>query len=187
MPTDEGTRWQNYFLSDDTKPAEGGAAIVGSSARLNTVLSLASAPAPNRLEFTFGADTSMDVAVEIQQGEYDPLSSSPVNREWVELATVHADPGERVTVDIPVDMVEKIAYPTNFIKELSGERTNVYHTIHIDRLRELSEITGRAELAEWADRWEGYICEWSDMSLYDGMFALSPNSTYEAKDPAELC
>lgn len=56
---------------------ENGVEITGSSARLNAVLSMASAPESNRLEFDFNASTTMEITVDIYVGSYDPLSSAP--------------------------------------------------------------------------------------------------------------
>lgn len=187
IPVEQGTRWQNYVFEQDATPVDGGVAISGSSARLNVVLSLSSAPTPNHLAFTFDADTAMDLVIEIRLGDYDPLSSAPVDTDWVKLSTVRAEPGQSLQVDVPVQMIERVAYPTNFIKELSGRHTNVYHTMHVRRLRQLAEITQNAELAVWSDRWEGYVCRWSDMAVYDGMAAARVVDPNHLQEPTAFC
>ncbi|SBR50243.1 D-glucuronyl C5-epimerase C-terminus [Halomonas sp. HL-93] len=184
----EGSRWQSYFFEGDTTPMENGVEITGSSARLNAVLSMASAPESNRLEFDFNASTTMEITVDIYVGSYDPLSSAPVDAEWVQLAKLTATPGERVSIDIPVEFLDKVAYPTNFVKQISGEQVNVYHSIHVMRLRQLADASGTEELRDWADLWEGYICRWAGMKLYDDYKARDYKAVGEQLiDPQEVC
>jgi hypothetical protein len=188
IDTNEGTRWQSYFFDADTTSIEHGVKIVGSSARLNAVLSIASSPKPNRLEFDFDAGRPMEITIDILLGSYDPLSSAPVNNKWVELTKLTAVPGARVSVDIPVEVIKQIAYPTNFRKKISGEQVNVYHPIHVLRLRQLANVSGIEELKIWSDRWESYICNWAYISRYDGYKVREYHSIEkELVDPKEVC
>jgi hypothetical protein len=190
VPVDpnEGTRWQSYFFDADTTPIEQGVEVVGSSARLNAVLSMASAPEPNRLEFDFDAGMPMEVAIDIYLGSYDPLSSAPVNPNWVELTKITAVPGERVSVDIPVEILDRVVYPTNFAKKIGGEQVNVYHPVHVMRLRQLANASGLEELKVWSDRWESYICRWAEMELYHGYKARDYEAAgVQVVDPEKVC
>lgn len=111
-----------------------------------------------------------------------------MDAEWVQLAKLTATPGERVSIDIPVEFLDKVAYPTNFVKQISGEQVNVYHSIHVMRLRQLADASGTEELRDWADLWEGYICRWAGMKLYDDYKARDYKAVGEQLiDPQEVC
>ena len=86
-------------------------------------------------------------------------------------------------------MVDLTAYPTNFIKKIEGKNTNVYHVIHILRLRSLAEWTGNPVFTQWADKWQGYVCDWSTMAIYKGLSVRDYrlDSDEIASDPASFC
>jgi hypothetical protein len=111
------------------------------------------------------------VEVQLQRGRYDPLTASQADNDWVTVARVGCPPGSaHLDVPLPWDVADLVAYPTNFVKKVGGKSTNIYHTIHIERLRQLSEMTGIRANGEWADSWLRYLGEWPDMGIYDGLF-----------------
>lgn len=174
VPVGEGTRWQNHISPDE----------VGSrSMRMNVVLSRVSHPEPNRLRFTVGEP--MQVTVDAYLGDYDPLSTAPVEPEWTEIARVAADGPE--VVEIPDRITDRVAYPTNFVKEIAGENVNVYHPLHVHRLRQLADKTGVVGLAEWADQWESYVCRWTALDIYDGLSVSAANGEQGTVEPATFC
>lgn len=75
----------------------------------------------------------------------------------------------RLDAPIPWDVAELVAYPTNFAKKIDNRQTNVYHMIHINRLRELAVATGVGEHADWADTWLRYVGEWKNRPEYEGL------------------
>lgn len=159
------SRWQLYPLDEDLEDGR----PTSSSVRLNAVLSLASSPEPNRLHFTVeGAEG--EVVVEVQTGRFDPLVSAPVDTSWERLASVPLDGRQQdVVVDIDPSTVAAVVAPTNFTKEIDGQNVNVYHSIHVQRLRQLGLATGVDQLDETADRWSAYVCDWATMDVYDGL------------------
>jgi hypothetical protein len=145
--TNYESRWANHRVNER---------------QVNIVFSLASYPSSNQVTL----DVSEPTKVQLYVGDYDPISSSPVNNRWVTVGEVDENSN---TLDIPWDLVEQIVYPTNFVKVIDGRNTNVYHPIHINRLRELREITDSDEFTAWADKWEKSMCTWGD--LYPGLDA----------------
>jgi hypothetical protein len=168
-----GRRWQNHVLEADVRsPARGSAGrfqLSGNLMRINLVLSRISYPQPNRLTAEVSTGGGI-VEVQLQRGRYDPLSVSQVDRCWVTVARLDCPPGRsRVDVPLPWDVAELVAYPTNFAKKIDGHQTNVYHVVHINRLRELAAATGVGNLREWADTWLRYLGVWRDMPVYEGL------------------
>jgi hypothetical protein len=174
VPVERGSsRWQNYL----THPAQDAAATKGeplalrrTGLRLNIVVSRLGHPEPNRITFTIVSPRAMRIRLEAYVGRYDPSTSAPVERSWESGDTVTVPAGRsRVELALPPKLVDLVAYPTNFIKEIEGHPTNVYHMIHIKRLRELHAATEVPQLAEWADRWEDYVLRWNRMPRYRGL------------------
>lgn len=174
LPIDRvgGRRWENHVLAKDVEDTGEDRALVptGNLIRLNLVLSRISYPQVNRL---VGDITSRGgiVDVQVHRGRYDPLTASQVDNEWVTVSRTDCPAGTvRLDAPIPWDIAELVAYPTNFAKRIDDKQTNVYHTIHINRLRELAVTTGVDEHAEWADTWLRYVGEWKNRPEYAGLF-----------------
>lgn len=168
-----GTRWQSFVFESDM--LEGSSP--STSVRMNIVLSLASGERPNVLAFDLRTLEPTTVTVEAMVGRYSPTKSAPVESTWETVASLSAPRGSSShSVQIPRHVVESACYPTNFVKKIHGANVNVYHTIHIQRLRQLSDATGVTSLRDWADTWERYIQEWANMPLYDGLAFRDPRS-----------
>ncbi|GAB3476996.1 D-glucuronyl C5-epimerase family protein [Nocardiopsis coralliicola] len=165
----EGTKWQNYIVE--------GAPEKGGSIELNTILSRISHPEPNRLRFT--AQDPAEVTVEIARSTYDPGSAGLGSGEWTPVARLSADGA--TSVEIPWKDAELVAYPTNFSKEIGGERTNVYHHLHIQRLRQLADAADQPQFGIWADRWSSYVCDWPEIDAYAGLSTADPNGSAEER------
>lgn len=154
---------------------------------MNAVVSLASSPEPNRLGAQVDVTKETTVRLEAKLGVFDPLSAAPMEVEWTTIGRSKVAAGKnQISFDIPMDVVERVVVPTNFAKKINGEQVNVYHSIHISRLRELAAITGINDLDEWADKFGGYICNWSKNDLYDGLKTPDPTSG-DNVDPASMC
>lgn len=138
--------------------------------RLNVVISLLSHPDSNRVVLDLETKHEMPIALWANVGSYDPHVSGPVNRRWIEVDHTKVPAGRhRVALQLPLDAVHLAAYPTNFTKKIGGHPTNVYHLIHIKRLRELHRRLDIGALAEWADRWEDYALSWASRRTYRGL------------------
>lgn len=160
------SRWQTFVLDGDMA----GSQPRGRTVRLNAVLSLATVGGGNALEVTVVADEPVHVVLEGMRGEYDPRSSAPVRSQWVRLDGVAVDPGRhRVRLAIGDEVVRAAVYPTNFVKEVDGLNVNIYHGVHIRRLREIGRATGLTEMLDWADTWADYVAQWPGMPLYEGL------------------
>ncbi|MCB2177120.1 MAG: D-glucuronyl C5-epimerase family protein [Actinomycetales bacterium] len=160
------SRWQTFVLDGDMA----GTTPTSRTVRLNAVLSIATVGGGNALEATVVADRPVRVVLEGMKGEYDPRSSAPVRSQWVRLddATTEAA-RHRVRLAIGDEIARAAAYPTNFVKEIDGLNVNIYHGVHIRRLREIGAATGIQEMLDWADTWADYVDQWPSMSIYEGL------------------
>jgi hypothetical protein len=189
LPVDQlgGRRWHNHVLEQDVVSHQDGRFQVQDKVlRINLVLSRISFPVPNRFRCGItGLGGTVDV--QLQSGRYDPLATAPADRSWTTVARVQCPAGtSSVDVPLPWDVTDLIAYPTNFAKVIDGNQTNVYHMIHIRRLRELAEATGIRDLREWADTWLRYVGKWRSMPEYQGLYVRSGSGTVEVGSVAEI-
>jgi hypothetical protein len=165
-----GTRWQNTILpTSKVESSNGNLVVIEKQLNLNGVFSLFG-KSDNRIDVVFSSSTRSLKAAAVQIGDYDPLSSSPVNERWVELPVVYDHTGLNASIDIPRSIVEHMVYPTNFVKKINGKQTNVYHGIHTQQLKRLAKITGIKEFGVWAEKWTGYACNWSNIPLYKALY-----------------
>lgn len=188
-----GQRWESHVLAKDLHgvrdPGSTGFVPNGNQLRFNLVLSRASFPRPNRLRFeVLSAGTTAEI--QLQQGSYDPLASSPANGQWVTVARSGCPDGRAlVDVALPWDVADLVAYPTNFAKRINGNQTNVYHGSHTNRCRELGMALGIRELTDWADTWHRYVAGWGDMAVYDGLYVRGSHGSVpvaEARRPVPV-
>lgn len=169
VPKREASRWENQVLPADVT-GETELRPKATTVRLSVVLSRASFPQPNVLSLAVASTRQQKVSVQVLEGRYDPLKSSAVDGMWRTVAEQVLDPGRRdINVPLPWEALDLVAYPTNFAKRIEGKQTNVYHVVHVRRLRELAARTGVEGLSAYADRWEDYICSWGGMPVYEGL------------------
>lgn len=188
VPVREASRWQYFAFPEDLEATPDGHRPTHNAVRANLLVSRGSFPTPNALLVTIDAIGATTLDLELQVGSYDPLLSSPANPKWVNVGT-HKVPAGRQTLEIelPWSATDLTAgYPTNFAKVIDGENTNVYHRIHIKRLRELYETTQIETFRRFADRWEGYICDWASMDLYDGLHVRGTTGE-QVVPPDQVC
>ena len=141
--------WQNYQLDDST---------------INVVFSLASWPDENIL--TLEVDQASQVEVCLSQ--FSPTTDAYLRcSEWVRIGEVTPEIPE---VLIPWYVVEVAAVPTNFIKVIDGNNTNVYHAVHVRRLFQLGLDLNSSELIGWAEEWLEAACNWKNIDLYEGLY-----------------
>ena len=163
---EEPTPWRMYVRSGDLVHGR----AVGRGLRANVVLSRVSWPVPNTLELEIDSARAQSVRVQVLGTRYEPCASTPGKRWWRTVARADVTGGTRsLSVPIPWDAVPWVGYPTQFNKVIDGRRTNVYHGLHVRRLRALGRSTGVSELGEWADRWAAYADGWTTMRRYRGL------------------
>lgn len=186
VPRGNLRRWQDHVVPSDIGP-DGTPAT--RNVRLNLVLSRASYPAPNVVRARVRGAAASKVRLSVNAGRYDPLSSSPVDEDWVPVADAPVPAGESmVELRIPWSRAtELIGYPTNFKKRLGGKQVNVYHPVHIKRLRELHAATRLSPFARWAERWNVAICQWSQMPLYRGLYVRDYRRGADPSGPSAFC
>jgi hypothetical protein len=177
---EDASRWESYLFPKDVD----GERVKSRSVRANLVVS---ALLGNRLMLEVEGEGIESATLQLHLGRYDPLSSAPVDPQWMEVAHSEVVDG-RVVLNVPDRVLHPVVYPTNFAKKIEGEQVNIYHAIHVMRLRELADATGVEALDEWADQWESYICEWASMSIYEGLKVRSfadPDAV--VSDPSAVC
>jgi hypothetical protein len=170
VPATDGEegRWSTYRFEEDFD----GGMLRGSSFRANLVLSMVAFPETNELSLELGAEAgTAEFELEAQVGRYDPAWTGPIDRGW-EVISDGVVEGNRVTFELEWEKLGPVIYPTNFAKDIDGESANVYHLIHVNRLRTLAEALSMPELSVWADQWEAAVCDWDVLDVYDG-FAVS--------------
>jgi hypothetical protein len=190
VPVDKRTRWEYWVDPDTARANHDGFEPKGPKVLMNVVLSRLPYPSENVVKFSIDSPRATSITLAAHVGTYDPRSAEQVHETWQSVRTVSVAAGRTdVEAALPWDLVDLIAYPTNFLKKLGGEPTNVYHAVHIQRLRSLAEWTGDSMFARWADKWEGYICDWSTMPLYAGLSVRDYRSKAAevGTDPASFC
>jgi hypothetical protein len=190
VPVQSAARWE-YWVNPATATAvDGGFTPSKSKVLANVVLSRLPYPTENVVRFTVDSPRALEVTLSANVGSYDPLTSEQANETWQPVKTVSVGSGRtEVAIPLPWSMVDLIAYPTNFIKKIEGKRTDVYHVIHILRLRKMAEWTGNATFTEWADKWQADVCAWATMPIYKGLSVRDYrlDATDLATDPSTFC
>ncbi len=97
-----------------------------------------------------------------------PLTSAAATWRTVD-EQVLARGEKQVSVSLPWEALELTAYPTNFAKKIDGKQTNSSHVVHVRRLREAAAETGGDGLTSYADPWEGYMCDWRSLPIYQAL------------------
>jgi hypothetical protein len=174
-PVGTGTRFENWVNEADVRPLSGLAfSPLRTQFRLNLVTSRLGHPAANTLRLDISSPRPMPLRLELHLGRYDPLTTAPIERTWTQIDEVVLPRGDAsVELTLRGNGIDLLAYPTSFTKKLDGHQVNVYHMIHIKRLRELHAWTGIDRFAEYAARWERYVFDWPQMPLYDGLHVRS--------------
>jgi hypothetical protein len=180
------SRWRCYTFERDIDAV---GTPAGRMVRMNLVLSRSSHPLPNLLRMRLQVSQPTTMTLEVQVGDYSPTSSAPVKQKWKRIASHDLASGEHlVTTELPWgDELELIGYPTNFLKKIDGRQTNVYHPVHIQRLRQLYAATGMPSLAHWAEVWSSYVCDWSTIRMYRGLAVRDYSGVADVVTAAEYC
>lgn len=163
----EKLRWRNFIFKEDIRNVDGIIKPNNKHFRINIVMSRISYPYTNRLNLSVSSKNNNRLIVKIYSGQYSPQASGQVNGDWQELKSIKLAKGKSdVKVDIPWKKAELVAGPTNFNKKLGKKKYNVYHFIHIKRLKEIYEISKNPIFLKYANKWEKYSKQWSSMPIY---------------------
>ncbi len=113
---------------------------------------------------------SAEYDLEIELGCYDPFSAAPVRKKWVVKQSIKPKgDAQRVRLAVPPDVYDLVGYPTNFLKSIGGKQRNVYHFIHINRLWQLAQRTGRSAFSSVSKRWAQYALQWDEHPIYKSL------------------
>jgi len=148
--------WFNHIRSSDANSAE-----------LHLLLSRASFPRENVLHLTIDAQEAGEAEITLGTSPYNLRATSMKAIAFKAIGKFQIAKGRNsIAVPISWEVADLVSYPTAFSKTIGGKTYNVYHFIHIDRLRKLHEWTGHQAFRVWADRWEAYAHKWPTMPLY---------------------
>ena len=176
VSTSGASRWSPYIFADDVQPAQHGHRPTGRSVRANLIFCRSSLTAGNKIIFALEAKTEHHMKLEVQVGEYDPLRAAPARPRWTALDQIPVEPGRmEIAIEVPPSLLDVTVYPTNCKKIIEGRQTNVYHGIHIDRLRTLARALGDSRARDWAQRWTDYAAEWPNHPLYQDCRVAIPD------------
>jgi hypothetical protein len=133
----------------------------------NLVLSMISFPEENSVSIELETSAGGEMEVLIGVGEYDPFSNNLRPTRWISLGKFNASKSTpKIWVTIPWRKAWFVAYPTNFMKKIGGRNYNVYHYIHIKRLKTLHDYTKREKFNRYYLKWFGYTKQWPEMEPY---------------------
>lgn len=174
--TSASSRWEPCLFAQDVQRSSEGYLPSGRSVRANLVFTRSSLTTGNTILMSVEASRDHRMRIDLHVGDYDPLLTSPARPRWFPIADVPILTGKSaVEVEVAPEHLDVIAYPTNCKKIIDGRRTNVYHGIHIDRLRTLGDALGNAEAVTWAERWSRYVDEWATQPIYNDCVASIPD------------
>jgi hypothetical protein len=173
------SRWNDYLFAGDTNYLADKKCVipVNSIIRLNLVLSRISYPKENALQIELESSSDQKLEVQVFKGEYSPYSAAQFHNRWISMKTIDIKKGEN-KIEVPIDwaLSDLISYPTNFLKVIDNKNYNVYHFVHISRLKEFYLITGNEELGKYSDKWEEYTTKWAKADIYQGMETTRPKA-----------
>lgn len=145
-----------------------GAKAIERRVQLNLVVSLISTPAPNCLTFDLISDEGGGVVeVFVAEGEYDPLVTGMKTEKWQSVGEYRFTQGDnQLSIDIPISIIDKAVYPTNFLKKINNKNYNAYHFVHIDGLEFIGKTLDYQPFINTAIKWSSYVDRWKLHPLY---------------------
>ncbi len=158
----------------------GGITAVCRGLRISVPVTAAGVDASSTIELDLVGVDGRPVSASTQRGEYRFVHDE--GRRTVGWAAPDDPAGlsaDGVTI-VPVSLAQLLQaqVPTSF-KHYGGHRVNVYHKIHIQRLRSLAALGGAAFL-QYADRWDRYMCGWRNAPGYADIPAADLSCTAAA-------
>jgi hypothetical protein len=134
---------------------------------INIVLSMISFPDENSVSFELETSEGGEMEVLIGVGDYDLFSGDLRPTRWISLGKFNVSKNTpRIWVAIPWREAWLVAYPTSFGKKIGGKNYNVYHYIHINRIKTLYDYTKREKFNKYHLKWIGYTKRWPEMEPY---------------------
>ncbi|AXF54563.1 D-glucuronyl C5-epimerase family protein [Salicibibacter kimchii] len=135
---------------------------------LKTLLSRYSFPKENELHLKLRSPINTTMQLFIATPIYSPTPKKRKNKEYL-LRTVKIKKGlNNIVVNIDWKGLEDVGQATTF-KHFGSKWHNVYHFIHINRLKEFYEITGDERLLTYMTKWTKYVNQWPRIPLYNGL------------------
>lgn len=137
---------------------------------LNSILNRISNPVKNEVIIDIENNTSKNyVDIYRMIYTYSPDKGVTETGAWELDTTIALVSGRgKIKFEPKWENLNLIGYPTTF-KQFGDEYNNVYHYIHIDRMKQLNELVNNDTIAYYINKWENYTKQWSNMETYDGM------------------
>ena len=137
---------------------------------LRLVLSRVSYPVRNVVTIRVTTPRRITIALDTLTGRFDPRRSGPVDTSWAQAASVVVEPGEQlVKLRIPWDLADSVAPLTNWAHLIQGRPVNIYHAIHVRRLRQMASLVAISRFESYARIWTEDMCAWASMPRYAGL------------------
>ena len=103
----------------------------------------------------------------VAEGEYDPLVTGMKTEKWQSVGEYRFTQGDnQLSIDIPISIIDKAVYPTNFLKKINNKNYNAYHFVHIDGLEFIGKTLDYQPFINTAIKWSSYVDRWKLHPLY---------------------
>ena len=166
----ERHNYHNYLRAEDVEKSENGYAPLANHVHFNVVMSRLSFPKKNVLYIDV-YNQEENNTLELQRLKYHFSAKKGVvnNKEWLIDTTLILQQGKH-HLEIPLywEKFPLVGYPTTF-KKLGDEFYNVYHFIHINRLKQLNQLAQNDTIDYYINKWEKYTSQWPKMEIYEGL------------------
>ncbi|PCJ78353.1 MAG: hypothetical protein COA57_16170, partial [Flavobacteriales bacterium] len=162
--------YQNYLPSEELKQGKNGLIPQTNPFEFNVVLSRLSYPNPNVLIMEIvNNEPENNITLEYLQYSYSAIHGFVNDDEWfIDTTFVLKQGSNRLEIPLYWEKFPLVGYPTTF-KKLGDEFYNVYHFIHIDRLKTLNQLAQNDTIDYYINKWEKYTSQWPKMEIYEGL------------------
>lgn len=166
---EKSNKWENHLVAESVEAKAGNICLKNQEAVLNVLFSRFSFPRENILLLDLHAPAETTLQVDISGGVFDPKRASLLQRNWIRIDQRSLRRGaNNIRLKIPWTHLELVGHPTTF-KKIGGRYYNVYHFIHIERLKTLYAWTGQQRFLDYVRKWEAYVKSWPDIAVYQGL------------------
>ncbi|WP_169871202.1 D-glucuronyl C5-epimerase family protein [Shouchella patagoniensis] len=139
-------------------------------ATLSLLISRYSYPLENELRMKLFSPKESVLRLSLLAPQYAPKreidKQSPI---YHELKPIPLTKGiNHISIKLPWKPLENVARATTF-KQFGSDWHNVYHHIHLNRLKHFYELTNHPVLLHYYEKWSKAVVQWSEMPLYKGV------------------